>query len=110
MTSSIMLFITASARLSGRDGNVHDPAIPEFCVSLSPPLLFAKSSGSTSACTNDNVYFTLTDGTTLTVPLKSEELIRLYNEAKNLVSRFQHQTYIYNKNTNDKLVDIVLND
>lgn len=56
----------------------------------------------------DNVYFTLTDGTTLTVPLKSEELIRLYNEAKNLVSRFQHQTYIYNKNTNDKLVDIVL--
>ena len=56
----------------------------------------------------DNVYFTLTDGTTLTVPVKSEELIRLYNEAKNLVSRFQHQTYIHNKNTNDKLVDIVL--
>lgn len=56
----------------------------------------------------DYVYLTLADGTVLTVQLKSDELIRLYNEAKNLVSRFQHQAYIYSKNTNGNLIDIIL--
>ena len=55
-----------------------------------------------------NVYFILADGVTLTIPLRTDEMIRLYNEAKNLVSRFQQQSYIYSKNTNEKLVDIIL--
>ena len=56
----------------------------------------------------NNAYFTLADGTVLCIPLKSDELIKLYNEAKNHVSRFQHQAYINQKNTNENLVDIVL--
>ena len=57
---------------------------------------------------NNNAYFTLADGTILCLPLKSEELVQLYNEAKNHVSRFQHQAYMNQKNTNENLVDIVL--
>ena len=57
---------------------------------------------------NNNAYFTLADGTVLCLPLKSEELVQLYNEAKNHVSRFQHQAYMNQKNTNENLVDIVL--
>ena len=57
---------------------------------------------------SNNAYFTLADGTVLCLPLKSEELVELYQEAKNYVSRFQHQAYINQKNTNDNLVDIIL--
>lgn len=55
-----------------------------------------------------NLYVTLADGTALTIPLRSQEFIELYQEAKTLVSRFQQQSYIVSKNTNDKLVDISL--
>lgn len=55
-----------------------------------------------------NLYVTLADGTALTIPLRSQEFIELYQEAKTLVSRFQQQSYIVSKNTNDKLVDIIL--
>ena len=57
---------------------------------------------------SNNAYFTLADGTVLCLPLKSEELVELYQEAKNYVSRFQHQAYMNQKNTNENLVDIVL--
>lgn len=55
-----------------------------------------------------NLYVTLADGTALTIPLRSQEFIELYQEAKTLVSRFQQQSYIVSKNTNDQLVDIIL--
>lgn len=55
-----------------------------------------------------NLYVTLADGTALTIPLRSQEFIELYQEAKTLVSRFQQQSYIVSKNTNNKLVDIIL--